>query len=66
MKKDADKQLKNLLRFWSKDFPLTGITISTIYGKPVLVDSTSPLGLQQDYKLKNFLKNYGKNSGNTP
>ena len=66
MKKDADKQLKNLLRFWSKDFPLTGISISTIYGKPVLVDSTSPLGLQNDYKLKNFLKNYGKNSDNTP
>ncbi len=62
----TEEQLKNLLRFWGKDFPLNGIEIGSIYTRPVLTDSTSRLGLYYHKELKKFLTEYAEISRNTP
>jgi hypothetical protein len=57
---DKDLQFRMRLRFWPDDVAVSGFHLNTLYGKSVLVDSTSYFGLAGETA---FLKTLGEYVG---
>ncbi|MCS7085056.1 MAG: hypothetical protein RMM53_00590 [Bacteroidia bacterium] len=45
---DKAKALENRRRFLPKDLPISGMTLNSIYSRPVVCDSFSPFGMARD------------------
>lgn len=50
--------LKNRLRFWPEEIPVSGLVANSLYPKLPLLDSSSYFGVMQDQEFINYWKSY--------